>query len=491
MMTLFDASGYLARSGVVTALTVTFSVVSAQTLPIAGRVNRDVSLPSPARDLRLVKVEPFSSDGGIPDAIAHQQLTVHLKNTSRIATEHIQQLVVKNLCPAWLNAATDELCAGHRIRNADWERAILLVKDLPGVNAVAHVKSAAAFSTAHVPASRLDLVVRAEKPIYSLGLDNYGFDARGKTRLNASADFGNLYSNGDHFSFGMSDAITRGAVAGGASYSLPVGFDGMRAGMALARTHYRLGAGFTDSQGYGNSDVWSAYGNYPLIRVVNRSLYVRGVVESVALTDHLDSTVSTPSSTTQKAGRVVRFGLNGDNVDAFGGGGYTSYNMAIASGKITSHQPDVIAADAAKAQSLGYFNKLSYNVARQQALSGALTLYGSVSGQYARKNLDASEQMNITGPAAVRAYGAGSEGRGSTGVVGTLELRYTVPMSLWGASSNLTYGVFTDRGWVKNNPCLGGTGVFASLQARRYYVRAASATQGSSVQFWLQTGLNF
>lgn len=493
MIQLFNASRFrrlFVRSFVLTALAVTFSVLNAQTLPTAGRVNRDVSLPSPARDMRLVTSEPFSSDASMPDGIASQQMTIQLKNTSRVPSEHLGQLVAKNLCPAWVNAGVktevDVLCAGQRIQGADQERAILLVKDLPGVSAVGHFKPA----TAHTP-STLDLVVRAEKPVYSIGLDNYGSEATGKTRLNTSADFANLYGNGDQLSLGVSSAFTHGAMTGGASYSLPVGFSGMRAGMALARSHYRLGAGFTDSQGYGSSVVGSVFGHYPIIRAVNRSFYVRGVVESVALTDHFDSTVSTTQSTTQRAGTVVRLGVNGDNVDALAGGGYTSYNVAIASGKITSNQPDVVAADAAKAQSLGHFNKFSYSAARQQALAGALTLYAAVSGQSARQNLDASEQISITGPTAVRAYRADSQGRGSTGVVGTLELRYTVPMSLWETSSNLTYGVFTDRGWMKNNSSLGGTGLSAALQARRYYLRAASAVQGSSVQFWFQAGMNF
>ena len=61
-----------------------------------------------------------------------------------------------------------------------------------------------------------------------------------------------------------------------------------------------------------------------------------------------------------------------------------------------------------------------------QKLPGALSLWASLSGQMAQKNLDSSEKFILGGPNGVRAY-SGSEGSGDDGWLGTLEVRYDMP----------------------------------------------------------------
>lgn len=67
----------------------------------------------------------------------------------------------------------------------------------------------------------------------------------------------------------------------------------------------------------------------------------------------------------------------------------------------------------------------------------------SVSGQYARQNLDSSERFFLGGPTGVRGYPV-SEGSGSQGHLGTVELRMKLPKSF-------EFRVFYDSGRVKQS----------------------------------------
>jgi hemolysin activation/secretion protein len=545
-----------------------------QALPAAGQVNRDAGMPSTSRDTAPVNVTPFSSgpavtaaavsvkvegikfsgnrtiasseleplvadsvgqtlnlagldkladrvsrfyrskgytvaraylppqhsaDGIIQIAIIEgQYAALNLKNSSSIATDRLQKMVASSICKG--ETSTD--CKGQTITDAGLERAALLVKDLPGVTAAVSLKPGAGVGT-----SDLDMTVQNTKnQAYYLGFDNYGAASTGKNRLNLSAEFNNPNNNGDQLTAGVSTTDKQGANSGSVAYSLPVGYNGARAGVALARSQYRLGGTFKDIDSHGTSNALSAFGSYPLIRSINQSLYLRGSLENRALLDHIDST----GYMDKKNATVARFGFNGDSVDSIGGGGYNIYGVTVSSGNVRNSDAAKTAADAASAHLLGSFRKVNYNIARQQAVSGPFTLYGSVTGQQAGKNLDGSEQIGIAGPTAVRAYAG--EGGGSTGAVASIELRYTTPVSLFDVPANLTYGLFVDRGWVKvyqtsfagmpanNTRGLTGTGASATLQARSYYLRGmvashkaseASTVDNATSKFWLQGGVNF
>jgi hemolysin activation/secretion protein len=66
-----------------------------------------------------------------------------------------------------------------------------------------------------------------------------------------------------------------------------------------------------------------------------------------------------------------------------------------------------------------------------------------VNGQYALQNLDASEKFFLGGPSGVRGYPV-SEGGGSQGHLGTVELRTKLP-------KNWELRLFYDSGRVKQN----------------------------------------
>jgi hemolysin activation/secretion protein len=434
---------------------------------------------------------------------------VNIKNNSPIKTERLEQTIANNLC----SVGNQKDCVGKHVKDEGLERAILIVKDLPGITGTANLKPGNVTGT-----SELDVEVRETKPrSYSIGFDNYGSPATGTTRLNASADFNNLRNNGDQLSLGFATTtMYNNTKTGSISYSLPIGYEGQRLGVSLARSQYRLGAGFSATRAYGLSNALSVYNSYPIIRSVNRSLYVRGSVEVRGGFNNVDAV----GTSYRSSASVARLGISGDHVDGFGGGGYTVYSTTWSGGYVGNSDPTDSSATGAK--SAGRFNKLAYSIARQQATVGALTLYSALSGQRGFKNLDGSEQTGLGGPSSTRGYGG--EAGGSTGANATVELRYSTPFKIGDEVNNMTYGLFVDRGWVRfyetipsgtsattaNSRALSSYGLTATLQSAAkiptptswgYFLRGMvgfhSMNEPSTVdatsrrKFWLQGGVNF
>jgi len=369
-----------------------------------------------------------SADGIIQiNVIEGHYSAINLKNTSPIQSERLEQMLANNLC----SVANNKDCVGKLIQDQGLERAILLLKDLPGVTAVANLKPGAATGT-----SELDVAVRGTKPnSYSVGFDNYGAASTGVYRLNASADLNNLNSDGDQLNLGLATTTKTATKTGSAAYSVPIGYEGQRLGLAFSRSQYRLGGVFDATQSYGLSNALSAYTSYPVIRSVNRSLYARLAGEVRGGVNYVGAAGNSFTSNAN----VVRLGVTGDNIDSLGGGGYTVYGGTWSAGYVGNTDTTT--------NSAGRFSKFTYHLARQQSTIGALTLYGSFNAQRASRNLDGSEQTGLGGPGSVRGY-AGEAG-GSTGANATIEVRYAMPMKIGDDVSSVIYGLFVDRGWVR------------------------------------------
>jgi hemolysin activation/secretion protein len=100
-----------------------------------------------------------------------------------------------------------------------------------------------------------------------------------------------------------------------------------------------------------------------------------------------------------------------------------------------------LSSDELTAQTNGGYSKLNYWFSRLQRLRSTTSLYVSLSGQMASKNLDSSEQFSLGGPTAVRAYPTG-EAIGDQGILATLEGR-------WQFRENWQASVFYDRGQIR------------------------------------------
>jgi hemolysin activation/secretion protein len=200
------------------------------------------------------------------------------------------------------------------------------------------------------------------------------------------------------------------------------------------------------------------------------------------------------------------FSLYGNHHDSFGGGGESAYSLIWTSGSINIQTPSAYSFDAATAKSNGPYNKIGYSATRLQNVTEHVSLNAAINGQFAFKNLDVSEKMELGGMYAVRAYPEG-ETYADEGYVLNLEVRLLLPkLSERQRSQMHLIGLF-DTGTVTinrnpwtngpNHRTLNGAGIgftwqeYNNFSVKTYYAQkigteAATSGPDSPGQFWIQ-----
>lgn len=371
------------------------------------------------------------------------------------------------------------------------DRALLLMSDLPGVgNVSGNLKPGERVGTS-------DLVVSAEpgKALEGeISVDNYGNRYTGQNRVNARVSFNSLREVGDRLDL-------RGAVSneqllsGRAAYDTPLGHNGLRGGVALSSTRYELGREFSALEASGTARTVSAYGSWPLVRGLNRNVWLAGSLERRELRDKVELI----ESDTRKHANVATLEAYGDLADALGGGGYNTWRIAGNAGRLNIETPAAQAYDAAGPNTAGSYRKLQLGLSRLQNLPAHFTLAAIGSGQIASKNLDSSEKFVLGGAGGVRAYPQG-EGVGDDGWLLNLELRRPIV-------AGLQASVFYDVGGTRfshdvfaagvNKQTLRGYGVGLQGQWKDFFARATLAWRDGaravtapdrSPRLWLAAG---
>lgn len=374
---------------------------------------------------------------------------------------------------------------------------LLLLSDVPGVDV-----KAALVPGASVGAS--DLIVNLTPgPTVSgeVDLDNAGNRYTGEYRLGATVNLNNLAGRGDVASL---RAMTSGSGLNYARASYQMQFGKATAGVAYSGLKYKLGEEFESLQAHGTAEIASIYGSYPLIRSRNSNLNAGLVYEDKTFQDKVDST--TPPGLTDKKAQVLSASLYGNQRDRFGGGGVTSYALTWSTGEIDIETPAARIIDAATAQSNGHFDKLGFRLARLQRLTDSVSLSAALNGQFASKNLDSSEKMELGGMYGVRAYPEG-EAYADEGYVLNLEARYLLPKFSQTMPGQMHLIGFVDTGSVKTNKnpwvpgdntrTLSGAGVGVNwtdpnnFVARAYYAvklgnEKPTSAPDKSGRFWFQ-----
>jgi hemolysin activation/secretion protein len=287
---------------------------------------------------------------------------------------------------------------------------------------------------------------------------------------------------------------------GRASYQAQ--FGRATAGVAYTYLDYKLGKEFSSLQAHGTAQIASVYGSYPLIRSRNTNLYALVGFDAKTFEDKVDLT----STVIDRKAQVLTAGLVGNHRDTFGGFGFSTYSITGSFGNIDIETPSALAADAATVRSNGHFSKVGFSATRLQSVVGPLSLFASVRGQVASKNLDISEKMELGGAYAVRAYPEG-EAYGDQGYVATLEARFLLPRFSERVPGQMHLIGFVDTGTVtlnkhpwmtgENRRTLSGAGIGLTWAAYNNFVvsaayahklgnAAATSAPDSSGRFWVQ-----
>ncbi len=387
------------------------------------------------------------------------------------------------------------------------ERAVLLINDLPGI------KAQASLEPGKTPGSTSLKINASEGPLIQglFFIDNHGDrytgDIRGAGQLRVNDPFG----LGDQI--GLSVIGADDMFNGVASYSLPLGYSGLKGDLALTYLDYELGEEFKALNAKGQAQTIELNFSYPVMRSRRASLWAGTGIEYFILEDETNSI-----KTRDRELGVGKIALTGNFYDTFAGGGLTSMDINSYIGDVDlSGLLSNMSADAEGPRTDGSFLRSTFSLARLQRLNSLFSMFISTRGQIASGNLDSSQKFILGGPYGVRAYPVG-EASGDEGYAGTLELRMDIPRQYLNTTTQLIG--FFDAGWSKlhNNPwpgaitnatgkndyTLSGMGIGLNVQRagtfslRVTYAHKVGSNDGKSIQgndaddrrhsgrFWLQ-----
>ena len=306
---------------------------------------------------------------------------------------------------------------GKPLNGRQYERAMLLLSDLPGIKPQSAI-SAGATSGA------TDLTVQVgprDRLQFGLELDNHGTRDSGRHRLTGSMRWASPFERGDNLDVRVMAAQGMHTAFGRLSYETPVGYRGLRIGGGIARVQYELGGPFAPLEPTGVGNVADLSFSYPLIRQRNSNLFLRGALDHKSLTDRFEAV----GFETRKRIQGIGIGFAFEKRDRFAGGGYTSVNGQYYRGTLDIRDAMSEAFDNPPFgyDTEGSFGKLTLQAARLQYLAPKLSLFLGTGLQRASKNLDTYEKLSLGGPKAVRAYATG-EVLVDDGWLGTVELRF-------------------------------------------------------------------
>jgi hemolysin activation/secretion protein len=338
--------------------------------------------------------------------------------------------------------------AGELVNNKDLERAMLLLNDLPGVDAHASLKAGQSQG-----ASDIDIRVDAQQQTTGyLSLNNYGTEYNGKYRVTGGVQFANLAGIGDALTANLLVSDSGDTLLGGIGYSFPVGPYGTRLAFNYSHVESEVGEELKEFGIESEADIFSVSATHPFVRSRQYNLIGQAALtfkdleetwgaEYVALDDTLGS---------EEELTVLSFGVSGDSRDTFASGGINTYSLNV---DVASLDFDSVTASRIDAEDT--FVKLNYSLSRLQRYSDRTSLFVHLRGQQTADRLVTSEQMGLGGPTGVRAY-ASSEALGDKATLLTLEARYQVKPFAKPMQSAVVYG-FLDAGISEVNDPLAGT----------------------------------
>ena len=324
--------------------------------------------------------------------------------SDRVSTERVE---------AWLY---NQISPQSKFSLKDLDRGILLLNDLPDISAEG------SFKAGEKPDQTDVLVTVLDKPKVDgyFDVDNYGVNSTGGIRGIASAYLNSPLGYGDQaIAYAM---FSEGSQFGRLTYNAPIGKDGFKLGVYGSYLNYRvIDSAFENLGLTGNAASGGAEANYPIIRSRAANLYAYGTYGFNTFNNK-----SNGQTTNQYSSSVGVLGLSGNRIDRFAGGGSFAGSIAASYGSILLDGSPIQALNQATINTGGTFSKLRYSLNRLQTITNNLSGYLSISGQYAQKNLDSSEQMYLGGPFAVRAYAVG-QGAATNANLATAELRLQLP----------------------------------------------------------------
>ena len=319
------------------------------------------------------------------------------------------------------------------IDTKDLQRKIFILNDLPGVNAIGTYEQGKKEGESNFK------VTVEDTPFFKgeVAAANFGSKSTGSNQTIANVSFNNISGIGDLFSVNGIKSSGSDYLQG--SYAIPILYDGLKLALNTSKLDYQTLSSFSSTnQSKGDAKTYGANLTYPIHRTDRASVNAKVGFETK---DYLNTNVLTAATISDYKIDNLIAGLNGYlyNSDRSS----ISYNANLTFGRLKINDAAQETSDNTSAKTKGSFEKLAFNISRNQTLPdfNNSNWLVSVDGQTANKNLNSSEQMSLGGPYAVRAYPTG-QGSGSQGVIIKTELQYPY-------NKEFSFGPFLDVGFIK------------------------------------------
>lgn len=343
---------------------------------------------------------------------------------------------------------------GTVVSQPELERRLLLLGDTPGASRAGAVLQPGA----HTGETDVRVLVDgADRLISQLDFDNHGNRYTGYWRVNVQTTVNSPAGLGDQIQLrGLTTNESLNYVRLG--YRLPVHTAAWTTGVAWSQVNYKLAREFAylDAKGWARTATLDT--SYALVRTPDYSLSTALAWDHKSFEDRIE--VLDPVSVTRKSSDIWSLSLNG-----FGNRGVRNHAFSFiwSHGQLNLPTTAQQTADAAGPRTQGSFDKLVFTGNVTLPLDKGWSVYASAYWQHAFNNLDASEKFSLGGASGVRAYPQG-EASGDQGQLGSVELRYTPPLS------TLQWAGFLDAGHV----CFDHEAYSAGPKSRSLYALGGS-----------------
>lgn len=312
-----------------------------------------------------------------------------------------------------LRAYADKIKNAKPLNADTLERYLLLMEDLPGVEARAVLQPAKDI----VGASDVIVTISRRSFEASAGIDNRGSRYLGPLQANVSGFFNNLMGLDDLTQVRLSNSIVNRSELffGEVRHTQQVGHEGTSVVFAANKVNTQPGSVIKDLDIRGESGAISLGVNHPLIRSRRTNWYassdftLRNVeVDTLGTSLYKDKT------------RVLNIGTAYDFVDGWSAINKAELNVSKGinwgTGKGLNNR--------SRANGDTDFEKASARISRIQPLWGNFSLFAAASGQHSADPLLASEEFTVGGAEFGSAYDS-AEISGDSGVAARAELQYS------------------------------------------------------------------
>jgi hemolysin activation/secretion protein len=331
-----------------------------------------------------------------------------------------------------LQRYADQLCSIRPMKVASLERYLLLMNDVPGVQAQGIIVPAT------VQGTNPDLLIRISRRNHdaSIGISNRESKTLGTWRADVEGDLYGAFGLDGRQWIRYRHTPGGGLNVAAIGQELPIGHEGMKWGVSLLGSKTKA-----DLSGAPVRSELSAFNlnlTYPLIRRRTYNLTLRGTFSSVNTNSDLDGLMFNEDRI-----RSARLGLTYDFVDRARGANV--FDVEVSHGLDGFGANPTGSPNASRPDGRSDYTKVYFYAARLQPIVGRVSVLAAMQGQYTGQPLLVPEQFALGGEQFLRAYDA-AELLGDRGFGFKVELRY----SLTASGSASAYG-FYDYGRVYYN----------------------------------------